>query len=134
MKQMKFMLILAVLMSGVLVANAQKEGEKTVVFSANLHCASCKTKIEKNIPFEKGIKGLEVNMEENTIKVTFQEEKNTVGGVQKAIEKLGIEVKGIANCPYSGNKKCDKANCDKPCGQVKEKCDKRAGCCGQNKK
>ena len=30
--------------------------KKTVVFKTHLHCESCKAKVEKNLPFEKGIK------------------------------------------------------------------------------
>lgn len=109
MRTIRFMLMLLIL--GIAVnANAEKKGEKTVVFQANLHCVSCKNKVEKNIPFEKGVKDLKVDMDKQTITVTFREDKNSVENLQKAIEKLHIEVKGVDG----------------------KACDTKAGaCCGQ---
>lgn len=93
MKAMKWMLIISVMLLALTDAVAQKKGEKTVVFNATLHCASCKAKIEKNIPYEKGVKDLKVDLEKKTITVTFREDKNTVENLRKAIEKLGFQVK-----------------------------------------
>lgn len=95
MKTMKIFLMLTVVLLAVSVANAQKKGEKTVVYNATLHCESCKEKIEKNIAFEKGVKNLKVDMKGQTISVTFKEDKNTTEGIRKAIEKLEIPVKGV---------------------------------------
>ena len=36
---------------------------KEVVFHAHLHCNSCVKKVQENIAFEKGVKGLEVSLE-----------------------------------------------------------------------
>ena len=88
------------------------KNEKTVIFNANLHCESCKAKVEKNIPYEKGVKDLKVDMKTQTITVTFREDKNTTENLQKAIEKLNIEVKGI-----EGNNTSAKT-------QTGEKCEK----------
>ncbi|MEG0796514.1 MAG: heavy-metal-associated domain-containing protein [Odoribacter sp.] len=109
MKTVKFVLILAAMLIAAISVDAQKKGEKTVVFNANLHCASCKAKVEKNIPFEKGVKDLKVNMEAQTITIIFKEDKNTVENLQKAIEKLSVQIKGIAgaNQPVKGGKCCD---------------------------
>lgn len=121
MKAVKFVLILAVMLAAVISVNAQKKGEKTVVFNANLHCNSCKAKVEKNIPYEKGVKDLKIDMKKQTITITFREDKNNAEGLQKAIEKLGIEVKGLADCP--GVKSCD---------ATKKDC--QSDCCGKEKK
>ena len=56
MKAIRLILILAVVLMGAVNAQAEKKGEKTITFNANLHCNSCKAKVEKNIPFEKGVK------------------------------------------------------------------------------
>ena len=97
--------------------NAQKKNEKTVIFNANLHCESCKAKVEKNIPYEKGVKDLKVDMKTQTITVTFREDKNTTENLQKAIEKLNIEVKGIEGNNTSAKtqtgEKCEKSCCEK---------------------
>ena len=107
MKVVRLVLIMVVVLSA-----AQKKNEKTVIFNANLHCESCKAKVEKNIPYEKGVKDLKVDMKTQTITVTFREDKNTTENLQKAIEKLNIEVKGI-----EGNNTSAKT-------QTGEKCEK----------
>ena len=58
MKVVRLVLIMVVVLSAVMSVNAQKKNEKTVIFNANLHCESCKAKVEKNIPYEKGVKDL----------------------------------------------------------------------------
>ena len=56
MKVVRLVLIMVVVLSAAMSVNAQKKNEKTVIFNANLHCESCKAKVEKNIPYEKGVK------------------------------------------------------------------------------
>lgn len=96
MKAVNFILAcVMVLMSGTGVYAEKKEVKtKTVVYKATLHCESCKAKVEKNIPFEKGVKDLSVDMKAQTVTVTFREDKNTQENIQKAIEKLKIPVSG----------------------------------------
>ena len=53
MKVVRLVLIMVVVLSAAMSVNAQKKNEKTVIFNANLHCESCKAKVEKNIPYEK---------------------------------------------------------------------------------
>lgn len=77
MKVVRLVLIMVVVLSAAMSVNAQKKNEKTVIFNANLHCESCKAKVEKNIPYEKGVKDLKVDMKTQTITVTFREDKNT---------------------------------------------------------
>lgn len=92
MRAIKWMLIVSVMLLALTDTVAQKKGEKTVVFNATLHCASCKAKLEKNIPFEKGVKDLKVDLEKKTVTITFREDKNTEENLRKAIEKLGFQV------------------------------------------
>ena len=117
MKVIRLILIMTVMLSAALSVSAQKKNEKTVVFGANLHCESCKAKVEKNLPFEKGVKDLKVDMKTQTITVTFREDKNTTENLQKAIEKLNIEVKGIEGNTTSAKtqtgEKCEKSCCEK---------------------
>ena len=125
MKVVKLLLVLSLMMSTVLAVSAQKKGEKTVVYNATLHCESCKAKIEKNIPYEKGVKDLKVDMKAGTVTVTFKEDKNTAEGIQKAIEKLNVAVTGIDG-------KSAKAGCSQGCcGDKEKKCEGKCGekCC-----
>ena len=117
MKVVRLVLIMVVVLSAAMSVNAQKKNEKTVIFNANLHCESCKAKVEKNIPYEKGVTDLKVDMKTLTITVTFREDKNTTENLQKAIEKLNIEVKGIEESNTSAKtqagEKCEKSCCEK---------------------
>lgn len=92
-------LLLTLLMSAVFVfgttdtfADKKKKEKKTIVLKAEIHCKSCKAKIEKNIPFEKGVKDLKVDMKKHTITITYRTDKNTKENLIKAVEKLGIKV------------------------------------------
>ena len=108
MKVVRLVLIMVVVLSAAMSVNAQKKNEKTVIFNA---------KVEKNIPYEKGVKDLKVDMKTQTITVTFREDKNTTENLQKAIEKLNIEVKGIEESNTSAKtqagEKCEKSCCEK---------------------
>lgn len=125
MKTMKSVLFL-VLFSLVffLTATAAPKGEKTVVYKATLHCASCKAKVEKNIAFEKGVKALDVDLDKQTITVTFRADKNNAENIRKAIEKLNVPVSGFSEKKVTDGKekagkgktkKTDEAACQEDC-------------------
>ena len=132
-------LLLTLLMSVVFVfgtantyADNKKENKdkKTVVIKADIHCKSCKAKLEKNIPFEKGVRDLKVDMEAKTITITYKADKNNEASLIKAIEKCGVKVIkedactgncGANCCKVTGDKsKC----CKKGHSHDHEKCDK----------
>ena len=65
---------------------------KTVVLkSEGVHCSNCARKISENISFEKGVKGLEVALNNKTIKITYDAKKTSVEKLQEALRKLGYE-------------------------------------------
>ena len=65
-----------------------------VTFVVNLHCENCVKKVQDNIPFEKGVKDLKVNLEEKTVWVRYSPDKVSKEELASAIEKLGYEVLG----------------------------------------
>lgn len=69
---------------------------RTVVFQTNLHCKMCAKKIEDNIAFEKGVKGLEINVQDKTVKVTFDASRTNEETLAAAIRKLGYTAQAIA--------------------------------------
>lgn len=95
MKLLKLFLMLGVVLTLSLSAEAQKKNETTVIFKAHMHCESCKAKVEKNMPFEKGVKDLKVDMQAKTITVTFRKDKNSLENIQKALEKLDVKIEGV---------------------------------------
>ncbi|MDR2651732.1 MAG: cation transporter, partial [Prevotellaceae bacterium] len=46
-------------------------------------------RIEKNIPFEKGIKDVEVNLKDNTVTVKYDNTKTDVEKIKESFKKLG---------------------------------------------
>lgn len=74
------------------VFKKSKKEIKEVVFYVHLHCKSCVKKIEENISFEKGVKGLEVSMEKNSITIKYDSSKTSDAALKAALEKLGFKV------------------------------------------
>ncbi|TLX73443.1 heavy-metal-associated domain-containing protein [Labilibacter sediminis] len=92
MKNLKFYLATMILFVGITTTFAQNKPKvKEVTYSCSIDCHSCKEKIMKNIPYEKGVKKVVVDMEKQQVTVSFKEDKNTSEGIEKAIEKLGYK-------------------------------------------
>ena len=68
---------------------------KEVIFHAHLHCNNCVKKVQENISFEKGVKGLEVSLEKQTIAIRYDAAKTSVETLKAAIEKLNVPVKSV---------------------------------------
>lgn len=70
-----------------------KNDKEKVTFDVSMTCENCQKKIEKNIAFEKGVTDMVVDLPNKTVTVEFRKDKTTVDNIQKALEKLGYEVK-----------------------------------------
>lgn len=125
--------------------NATVKKDTTVIFKAAIHCPSCKAKLDKNLPFEKGVKKYNFNMKDTTITVTYRTDKNSVPALRAAIERHDVKVFGMcdkngklictkaAQCPEfisgrCGGDKCLK-NCTKDCAKGKAECTCKQACC-----
>lgn len=63
----------------------------TVVLHSEISCNNCKQRIEKNIPFEKGVKDLKVSLADKTVTIVFRNDKNTSEKLCEAVTKLGYK-------------------------------------------
>lgn len=82
---------------------AKKKGEiKEVTFLVHLHCANCAKKVQENIAFEKGVKGLHVCLEDQIVSVKYDAAKTSEAVLKAAIEKLGYPVKGTLEPGQAG--------------------------------
>ena len=95
MKKMKVLLLSVLFLTiSALAVNAQNQKQSTekktasVSFNVNMHCKSCQEKIERTIPFEKGVKDIVVDLEHKTVKVIYDPRKTTEAKIQKAFENL----------------------------------------------
>jgi len=61
----------------------------------SMDCESCKAKIEKNIPFEKGVSALNVDLPTKTVVITYRPDKTNQEKLEKAIQKLGYKTEII---------------------------------------
>lgn len=93
MKKYFLLLLLALMCSAATFAKSEKQ---VVVFSVDLHCQGCVTKVEKNIAFEKGVRDLVCDLQKKTVTVTFDPAKTSVESLQKAFEKIGKPAKVVA--------------------------------------
>lgn len=87
------LLLLLMIFSITAIAQDGKKtnGKESVLFDVTMHCENCKKKIEKNIPYEKGVTDLKVNLDEKTVWIEYKKDKTNIEKLQKAIEKLGYE-------------------------------------------
>ena len=93
----KIMMILAALavVAGVATAAPKQKAEKkiaTVVFTTDLDCHHCAQKVLNTIPYEKGIKDVQVDVPTKTVTVKFDEAKNSTESLTKAFESIKVKV------------------------------------------
>ena len=73
-----------------------KKGEiKEVTFVVDFDCENCAKKIRENVSFEKGVKGLEISVEDKTVALKYDAAKTSEPVLKASIEELGYPVKGV---------------------------------------
>ncbi|GHT10108.1 hypothetical protein AGMMS4956_00910 [Bacteroidia bacterium] len=94
MKSFKILLFAAALMLGAttLYAAGSKANEAVVNFKTDILSTHCKLRVEKVIPFEKGVVDMAIHIKNGNVQVKYQPSKTSVEAIQKAIEKLGYTV------------------------------------------
>ncbi|MDP4210499.1 MAG: heavy-metal-associated domain-containing protein [Bacteroidota bacterium] len=70
-----------------------KKSQEEVTFVVGMHCEACKKRIESAIPFEKGVKDLNVNLDKKEVTIIYKTAKTNVDKLKKAIEELGYTCK-----------------------------------------
>ncbi|MCU4157781.1 heavy-metal-associated domain-containing protein [Carboxylicivirga sp. A043] len=107
---MKKVIVLIVMALVVLNTYADDKNKKVseVTYNVEMDCQSCVNKITKNIPFEKGVKDLNVDFEGQTVTVKYREDKTNKENLVKAFEKIGFEVdeQKDEECSSTQKKKC----------------------------
>lgn len=76
---------------------APKQPDREVVYQTNLHCKSCAAKIQDNIAFEKGVKDLEIQVDEKTVRVVYNPAKTDSQKLAEAIRDLGYTAEIISD-------------------------------------
>ena len=68
---------------------------REVTFVTTIDCKNCVKKVEANLPYEKGIKDMKVNLEDKTIWIKYDADKTDKAKLAAAIVKLGYEAEEI---------------------------------------
>ncbi|RKD98465.1 heavy-metal-associated domain-containing protein [Marinifilum flexuosum] len=91
------LLVLSIVITSTLSYAANKSDKKveTVVFKVEMDCMGCAGKIEKNIPFEKGVKKLDVDFKAQKVTISYKADKTSKENLKKAIEKLKFKVEEV---------------------------------------
>lgn len=90
----KVIMTLAIALMGVA---AQAKDIKTVIFTTQpqMHCAGCEKKIKGNLRYEKGVKRIDTNVEEQKVTVKYDADKTSTETLQKAFKKFGYEARQL---------------------------------------
>ena len=67
----------------------------TVTFLTTIHCANCEQRIRKNVRFEKGVKKIDVRLDNKTVTITYDKAKTSPEALRAAIEKLGYKAEPV---------------------------------------
>lgn len=73
-------------------ANAQEKKQSTieeVTFVSSIDCKNCVKKVEANLPYEKGVKDMKIDLDKQTIYIKYDSKKTTKEKLAAAIVKLG---------------------------------------------
>ena len=82
-----------------IVAQTQKGKDTVTFFVEDMNCEHCKSKVEKNIAFEKGVTDLKCDLEEKTVKITYKREKTSPEKLIKGFEKIKLTAVPVDSIP-----------------------------------
>ncbi|MDR0620149.1 MAG: heavy-metal-associated domain-containing protein [Bacteroidales bacterium] len=75
-----------------LTAAAAETKNKEVTFYVNVHCHTCLKRIDKNVPFIKGVINYKASLENKSLKITYNPDKTNEETLKKEIEKANFIV------------------------------------------
>ena len=92
----KIVLMCLVALFGFGIANAQEpkttvKKSVTVEFVTDIDCAGCAKKVTNTIPYEKGVKDVQVDVATKTVTVTYDPAKTNNETLVKAFSKIKIK-------------------------------------------
>jgi copper chaperone CopZ len=100
---MTFVTLLALVVSGSVYAAALKKNEAEVTFATDIQSKHCKDRVEKVVPFEKGVQDMDIKIPEGRVYIKFRTDKTSVETLKKTIEDMGYSVK-VAGKPNNADK------------------------------
>lgn len=101
MKRVILMCLVALFTVGAVSAQKPQKGGKqttTTVFVTDIDCAGCAKKVNDTIPYEKGVKEVQVDVDAKTVTVTFDPTKTYNETLVKAFAKIKIQAEPKDAC------------------------------------
>lgn len=95
MKKIIALFIMVAACAGIATAAPKVKAEKkiaTATFITDLDCDHCAQKIYNTIPYEKGIKDVQVDVKSKSVTVKFDAAKNNVEALVKAFTSIKVKV------------------------------------------
>lgn len=71
---------------------AKDDVKEEVRFIVSMSCENCKKRIEEAVSFEKGVRGLDVDLSKKSVRVVYNPAKTSVDRLRGVIAKLGYTV------------------------------------------
>ena len=94
MKKILLMCLVALFSIVAVEAQQPKAGDKssvTTVFLTDIDCAGCAKKVTNTIPYERGVKDVQVDVASKTVTVTYDPAKTNEEALVKAFSKIKIK-------------------------------------------
>lgn len=95
MKALKLIIVTILLFVGngaFAQTTSNKDSKKKVdevTFSVHIDCQGCVNKIKKNIPYEKGVKNMKVDVEKKLVWIAYNPKKTNPAKLLEAFKKIG---------------------------------------------
>lgn len=107
---MKKAFVLSAMMLTAMVSMAKDIKTVVVTTQPQMHCQNCEKKIKGNLRFEKGVKQIECNIDEQRVTITYDADKTNSDAIIKSFDKFGYKAtevkKGVP--AEKGEKKASK--------------------------
>ncbi|MEI6456309.1 MAG: heavy-metal-associated domain-containing protein [bacterium] len=104
MKQIKIIMILAILLVTGLTGLAQEKKTDTISIKTSAVCGQCKDRIETGMAFEKGVKDVKLDVDTKMATIFYATSKTTPDQLRRSISKLGYDADSISADPAAYKK------------------------------
>ncbi|TKG96626.1 heavy-metal-associated domain-containing protein [Puteibacter caeruleilacunae] len=95
MIKMTLMVSILIFASNTFAQDTKTKKENTVVFKVEMDCQGCAKKLEKNLPFEKGVKNLKVDFQDQKVTIVYKTKSTNKENLLKAIKKMQFKAEEV---------------------------------------
>lgn len=94
---MKKVFILSAMILTAVVGLAKDIKTLIVTTQPQMHCSGCEEKIKGNLRFEKGVKLIECNIDEQRVTITYDADKTSPEKIIQSFDKFGYKAVEVKN-------------------------------------